>query len=149
MFVIDTEGSPHMKQHARRKATTTTKTASTIAMTTTTHHSPNGSKVDPQKDQRNNKQQTNKNNKQCSSDTLLMWLNHTTISSASTDLLHSKWNEACTGRPRHIISPVVRAWSMLRIATARLPVGLVPRWRRWRSCLQVGPRLFAEPLNLF
>ncbi len=29
---------------------------------------------------------------------------------------------------------------MLRISIARLPMGLVPLWRRWRSCLQVGPR---------
>ena len=50
---------------------------------------------------------------------------------------------------------------MLRIPIARLQLGLVPRWRRWGSCLQVGlrswriclqvslPRLFVEPPNCF
>ena len=31
-----------------------------------------------------------------------------------------------------------QAWRMLRIPSARRPLGLVPRWRRWRSCWQVG-----------
>ena len=57
-------------------------------------------------------------------------------------------------------SPIVRAWRMLRIPIARLPLGLVPCWRRWRSflhvnprswrrCLQVSPRLSAEPPTCF
>ena len=37
-------------------------------------------------------------------------------------------------------SPHVRTWRVLRIPIARLPLGLVPRWRRWRPCLHVGPR---------
>ena len=56
--------------------------------------------------------------------------------------------------------PRVRAWRMLRIPLARFPMELVPRWRRWRSCLQVGPRSwrsclhvspwpFVEPPNCF
>ena len=53
-----------------------------------------------------------------------------------------------------------QAWRLLRIPLARLPLGLVPRRRRWRSCLQVGPRswrrwlqvsprLSVEPPNCF
>ena len=34
---------------------------------------------------------------------------------------------------------VDRAGRMLRIPTARLPIGLVPRWWRWRSCLARDP----------
>ena len=41
-------------------------------------------------------------------------------------------------------SPIVRAWGMLRIPIARLPLGLVPRWRRWRSCLQVWPAILTK-----
>ena len=37
-------------------------------------------------------------------------------------------------------SPVARAWRMLRIPIAHLLMGLVPCWRRWRSCLQFCPR---------
>ena len=44
--------------------------------------------------------------------------------------------------------PVVRAWRMLRVPIARLPMGLVPRWRRWRSCLQVGPRSWRSFLQV-
>ena len=61
---------------------------------------------------------------------------------------------------REIISPIVRAWRILRIPVARLPMGLVPIWRRWRSrlqvgprswrsCLQVSPRPFVEPPTCF
>ena len=46
-------------------------------------------------------------------------------------------------------SPIVRAWRMLRIPIARLlPMGLVPRWQRWRSCLQVGPRSWRSCLQV-
>ena len=45
-------------------------------------------------------------------------------------------------------SSVVRAWRMLRIPIARLPMGLVPLWRRWRSCLQVGPRPWRSCLQV-
>ena len=38
---------------------------------------------------------------------------------------------------------------MLRIPIARLPLGLVPRWRQWRSCLQIAPRPFVEPPTCF
>ena len=33
------------------------------------------------------------------------------------------------------------------IPNARLPMGLVPRWRRWRSCFQVGPRSWRSCLQ--
>ena len=36
-------------------------------------------------------------------------------------------------------SQIARPWRMLRIPTARLPIGLVPRWWRWRSCLARDP----------
>ena len=58
------------------------------------------------------------------------------------------------------MSPIVRAWRMLRIPIARLPLGFVPLWRRWRSCLQAGlrpsrsclqvsPRPLVEPPTCF
>ena len=37
---------------------------------------------------------------------------------------------------------------MLRIPIARLPMGLVPRWQRWRSCLQVSPRSWRSCLQV-
>ena len=37
---------------------------------------------------------------------------------------------------------------MLRIPIARLPLGLVPSWRRWRSCLQVGLRAWRRCLQV-
>ena len=44
-------------------------------------------------------------------------------------------------------SPLVRAWRMLRIPIVRLPLGLVPRCRWWRNCLQVGPRSWRSCLS--
>ena len=38
---------------------------------------------------------------------------------------------------------------MLRIPIARLPMGLVPLWRQWRSCRPVSPRPFVEHPTCF
>ena len=57
-----------------------------------------------------------------------------------------QWNPVPTLRK---CSPLVRAWIMLRIQIARLPMGLVPHWRRWRSCLQGGPRSWRSCQQFF
>ena len=46
-------------------------------------------------------------------------------------------------------SQIVRPWRMLRVRTARLPMGSIPMRWRWRSCRQVSPRLFVEPPACF
>ena len=45
-------------------------------------------------------------------------------------------------------SPIVRTWRMQIIQIARLPLGLVPRRRRGRSCLQVGVRAWRRCLQV-
>ena len=42
-------------------------------------------------------------------------------------------------------SQIARHWRMLRIPTARLPIGSLPSGWQWRSCRLVSPRLFVEP----
>ena len=47
-----------------------------------------------------------------------------------------------------ITLPGIRPWRLLRIPIPRLPIGLVPLWRKWRSCLQVGPRPWRSCLQV-
>ena len=58
----------------------------------------------------------------------------------------SQATETCPNSEKK--SPIVKTWRMLRIPIARLPLGLVPRWRWWRSCLQVGPRSWRSCLQV-